>query len=310
MGGGGLRAEGPYPYEKLPQTPPPIPYKVLSKVLKAAMDITSPIPKNARGRFYHLNCAPGELAPYILTCGDPDRVQRIAGLLTRVDMRRRNREFLTYTGSYQNIPVSVMATGIGAPASAIAIVEAANCVNPVTFIRLGTCGALQDYIQVGDLVITELARRRENTSGCYASAGFVPHAAPEIIAALSQAADSLKAPYHKGLTCTTADFYAGQGRVAPGFPALEPHKAARLSQAGVLNLEMEMSAYLALAAVSTYRIRAGGVCLVLNNRVTSQGLTSAPARRRAERRLIDVGLRALEILAAHDLRGKEPLTGH
>ena len=94
------------------------------------MDITGPIPKNARGRFYHLDCAPGELAPYILTCGDPFRAQRIARRLTRVDMRRKNREFLTYTGIYQNIPVSVMATGIGAPASAIAIVEAANCVAP------------------------------------------------------------------------------------------------------------------------------------------------------------------------------------
>ena len=77
---------------------------------------------------------------------------------------------------------------------------------------------------------------------------------------------------------------------------------ARLSQAGVLNLEMEMSAYLTLAAVSTYPIRAGGVCLVLNNRVTGQGLPAAQARRRAERRLIDVGLRALEILAARDQR--------
>ena len=64
-------------------------------------------------------------------------------------MRRKNREFLTYTGIYQNIPVSVMATGIGAPASAIAIVEAANCVTPVTFIRLGTCGALQADIAGG-----------------------------------------------------------------------------------------------------------------------------------------------------------------
>ena len=77
---------------------------------------------------------------------------------------------------------------------------------------------------------------------------------------------------------------------------------ARLSQAGVLNLEMEMSAYLTLAAVATYPIRAGGACLVLNNRITGQGLTSVPARRRAERRLIDVGLRALAILAATDRR--------
>jgi uridine phosphorylase len=193
-----------------------------------------------------------------------------------------------------------MATGIGAPASAIAIVEAANCVTPVTFIRLGTCGALQGDIQVGDMVITASARRDENTTHAYAPADFVPQAALEIVAALTAAAENLKAAYHVGLTCTTADFYAGQGREAPGFPGLEPHKVARLSQAGVLNLEMEMSTYLTLAAVSTYRVRAGGVCLVLNNRITGQGLTTAHARRRAERRLIDVGLLALTILAAAD----------
>jgi uridine phosphorylase len=193
-----------------------------------------------------------------------------------------------------------MATGIGAPASAIAIVEAANCITPVTFIRLGTCGALQADIEVGDLVITESARRDENTTQAYAPPDFVPQAEPSIVAALTEAAENLKAPYHVGLTCTTADFYAGQGREAPGFPGLDPHKVARLSQAGVLNLEMEMSAYLTLAAVSTYPIRAGGVCLVLNNRITGQGLTTAHARRRAERRFIDVGLQALTILRATD----------
>jgi uridine phosphorylase len=266
------------------------------------MDIAGPIPKNARGRFYHLDCGPGDLAPYILTCGDPDRARRIARRLTRVDMRRKNREFLTYTGSYQNIPVSVIATGIGAPASAIAIVEAANCVTPVTFIRLGTCGALQADIAVGDLVITASARRDENTTHAYAPADFVPQAAPEVVAALTAAAGSLKAPYHVGLTCTTADFYAGQGREAPGFPGLDPRKVARLSQAGVLNLEMEMAVYLTLAAIATVPIRAGGACLVVNNRVTGQGIPTAQAQGQAGRRLIDVGLLALTILAAEDQR--------
>jgi uridine phosphorylase len=264
------------------------------------MDIESPIPKNARGRFYHIDCLPGELAPYILTCGDPDRARRIARGLDRVDLRRQNREFLTYTGSYRNIPVSVMATGIGAPASAIAVVEAANCVNPVTFIRLGTCGALQDYIQVEDLVITESAWCGEKTSECYIPGGIVPRAHPEIVTALTEAAQAAPAPYHVGLTLTTMDFYAGQGRAAPGFPAPDPEYITALTASGVLNLEMEMSVYLALAAVSTYRIRAGGVCLVLNNRITGQGLTSARARGRAERRLIDVGFRALELLVKRD----------
>jgi uridine phosphorylase len=266
------------------------------------MDITSPIPKNAQGRFYHLDCAPGELAPYILTCGDPDRARRIARRLDRVDMRRQNREFLTYTGSYQNFPVSVMATGIGAPASAIAIVEAANCVAPLTFIRLGTCGALQGEIEVGDLVITESAWCGECTSQCYIPGGIVPRAAPGIVAALRDASEALGAPYHVGLTLTTADFYAGQGRAAPGFPPPAPEYLKALTETGVLNLEMEMSVYLALAAVATVPIRAGGVCLVLNNRITGQGLAGADARRRAERRLIDVGLQALAILAATDQR--------
>jgi uridine phosphorylase len=240
------------------------------------------------------------LAPYILTCGDPYRAQRIARLLTRVEMRRKNREFLTYTGSYKNIPVSVMATGIGAAASAIAVVEAANCVAPVTFIRLGTCGALQGDIQVGDLVITESAWCGEDTSKCYIPGGIFPHAAPEIVAALGQAAKALQVRYHVGLTCTTADFYAGQGRAAPGFPAPEPGYLKSLSQRGVLNLEMEMSVYLALAAVSTYQIRAGGVCVVVINRMTGQGLATARDRSRAEQRLIHVGLRALTILAGRD----------
>jgi uridine phosphorylase len=261
------------------------------------MDIAGPIPKNARGRFYHLDCAPGDLAPYILTCGDPSRAQRIARRLTRVNMRRKNREFLTYTGIYQNIPVSVMATGIGAPASAIAIVEAANCVTPVTFIRLGTCGALQRDIEVGDLVITESAWCREGTTASYIPGGIVPHADPEIVMALRQAAVALKMPYHVGLTVTTADFYAGQGRAAPGFPAPDPEYLQALIESGVLNMEMEMAVYLALAAVSTYRIRAGGACLVLDNRESEVGFTSVKDKRRGEKRLIEVGLRALAILA-------------
>ena len=111
------------------------------------------LPLNEQGRYYHLDCGPGDLAPYVLTCGDPDRARRLARLLDRVEVRRRYREFLTFTGEYHRIPVSVMATGIGPDNTAIAVVEAAQCASPLTFIRLGSCGALQPHIQVGDLII-------------------------------------------------------------------------------------------------------------------------------------------------------------
>lgn len=271
------------------------------------MESSSPIPRNAQGRFYHIDCAPGELAPYILTCGDPDRARRISRSFDRIALHRKNREFLTYTGSYKNIPVSVMATGIGAPATAIAIVEAANCVNPVTFIRLGTCGALQSHINVGDLVITEAAWCREGTSASYIPADSVPAADAGVVAALKAAAAALKMPCHVGLTCTTADFYLGQGRAVPGFPAPDPDFLENLSASGILNLEMEMAAYLALAAASTYRIRAGGACLVLLNRKSATGFTSGQGKRRGEKRLIEVGLRAVELLAEEDRKDKEAL---
>jgi uridine phosphorylase len=258
------------------------------------------LPTNAHGRFYHIDCGPGDLAPYILTCGDPERARRLARRFDQVTRRRHNREYLVYTGTYREIPVSVMATGIGAPATAIAVVEAAQCVPAATFIRLGSTGALQPYIAVGDLVITAASLRDEKTTAAYVSPKFTPLAHPQVLAALTAAAVELKAPHHVGLTCTTADFYAGQGRVVPGFPTLEPDKVARLEQQGVLNLEMEMSVYLTLAAVSSLKLRAGGACVVFNNRSRGGRFGSLKELRQAEKRLLAVGLRAVEILAEND----------
>jgi uridine phosphorylase len=263
------------------------------------MAIDVDLPRNRQGRYYHLDCGPGDLAPYILTCGDPERSRRIARSFDHVALRRKNREFLTFTGAYHDIPISVIATGIGAAASAIAVVEAAQCVAPATFIRLGSTGALQDYINLGDLVITSEARREENTSHCYAPSKIKASAHPQVLAALREAAAALAVPHHVGVTCTTPDFFAGQGRIVPGFPTLEPNKVARLSRAGVLNLEMEMSAYLTLAQVSTLNLWAGGACVVVNNRLHGV-FASARSFRQAERRLIQVGLKAVEILAAKD----------
>ncbi len=256
---------------------------------------------NERGRGYHINCGPGDIAPYVLTCGDPARARKLAKFLDEVQIRRRSREFLTFTGIYRQIPVTVMATGIGPDNTAIAIVEACQGATGVTFIRLGSCGALQPHIQVGDLIITSQAIRDEHTSHYYCpDEGPVP-AHPAVIQALVQAAGELQLPYHLGTTCTTADFYAGQGRRVPGFPTAEPDKVERLRRAGVLNLEMEMSVYLALARVSACNLRAGGACVVFTNRITGDVAFGLKRRRQqAEAGLMALGFRAVEILHARD----------
>ncbi len=102
------------------------------------------------------------------------------------------------------------------------MVEAAQCVAPATFIRLGSTGALQDYINLGDLIITTEALREENTTHFYAPAEQKALAHPQVLAALKEAAATLRMPHHVGVTCTSPDFFAGQGRIVPGFPTLEP----------------------------------------------------------------------------------------
>ncbi len=98
------------------------------------------LPTSDQGRFYHIDCCPGDVAPYILACANPDRAHLIADFLQERELKGQNREYVVYTGRYKGIPVSVMGTGIGAPATAIAVVEAAQCQPNATFIRVGTCG--------------------------------------------------------------------------------------------------------------------------------------------------------------------------
>jgi len=224
------------------------------------------IPLNAQGRYYHIDCGPGDIGRYILTCGDRSRCRKIASLFDRIEIMRENRDFLTITGYYRGIEVSALCAGIGSAAAAIAMVEACQCSLGGTFIRVGSCGGLQDHINAGDLIITERALRDEDTTRCYAGSEVEATADPDVCAALVEACRMLGYPYHVGLTCTTSDFYAGQGRVAPGFPTLDPGKVERMRREGVLNFEMEMSVFLTLARVSSFNVRAGGVCAVFSER--------------------------------------------
>jgi len=254
------------------------------------------LPISPEGRFYHIDCRPGDVAPYILACANPGRAHLIADFLQQKELKGKNREYVIFTGSYNGIPVSVMGTGIGAPATAIAVVEAAQCQPNATFIRVGTCGALQSGIELGDLILTDECIREENTTSHYAGPDLVVRAHPDVLGALEKAAKELHFPYHKGATCTTSDFYAGQGRKIDGFPVRDVDKIERLRALGVLNFEMEMSVFLTLATVSTYKLRAGGVTVVLCNRIDGTWSSSQDY----ELRCLKTALKAVEILYAAD----------
>ena len=261
----------------------------------------SELPRDEQGRFYHLDCGDGDIAPYVLAFADPTRAGRVAETIGGLRRMGHRREYVIFTGTYKQIPVTLLGTGIGAPATAIAVVEAVQCQPDATFIRLGTCGALQSGMEIGDLVITERVIRDENTTHHYADPRLPVEAHPDVVQALQEAAEELKVPFHKGITCTTSDFYAGQGRVVPGFPTREPTKVKRFSTEGVLNFEMEMSVFLTLAQVCSFNVRAGGMTVVAANRVDKTWVTPGQLAK-CEENCVSTGLKALEILAGMDNR--------
>ena len=242
---------------------------------------------------YHIGIGPDDTAGPVLLPGDPERVPKITDAWDKAEEVGHHREYRTATGRHDGEPLTVTSTGIGSPSATIAVEEHAQ-LGSGTFMRVGSCGAIQPGMEVGDLVITTGAVRQEGTSDEYVREDYPAAADPEVVTALVTACEELGYDYHCGVTCSTDSFYAGQGR--PGFGGFEGTDADalvdELQEAGVLNFEMEASAILTVA--NLYGLRAGAVCTVYANRVTGEFRTEG------ERRAGEVASLAAAILAEMD----------
>jgi uridine phosphorylase len=248
-------------------------------------------------RQYHIGLAPGELAEYILLPGDPDRTARIATHFESVEFQRRTREFASATGMYKGQRVSVLSTGIGADNVEIVVAEVLAIVERPTFIRVGSSGALQPEIALGDVVISTGAVRLEATTSYFVHDGYPAVADYEATIALVEAAHRMGHTAHVGITATAPGFFGAQGRPIPQLPIRYPDLAEELAKQRVLNFEMEASALMVLAGLA--RCRAGVVCAVFAQRVTGEFVTGE-AKQQAENACVETGLEALAILAELD----------
>src|SRR5690606_30758029 len=100
----------------------------------------------------HILCNKGDIAENVILPGDPQRVIRAAKFLDEAREVAFNREFRTVTGKYKGVPITITSTGIGGPSCAIALEELIAC-GGKNFLRIGSAGALQPGIKIGDLVI-------------------------------------------------------------------------------------------------------------------------------------------------------------
>ncbi len=265
------------------------------------------IVKTASGRQYHIGLGPGEVAPYILVCGDLERARRTAAYFDSVRIERSNREYRTYTGMLGPIPITVMATGMGPDNTEIALVELSQVVESPTLVRIGSSGALRKGIRLGDLIVSTGGVRLENTSLYYVTEGYPAVAHYEVVLALLEAAAQVGVAHHLGLTASAPGFYGAQGREVPGWPPRFPGIDRELERMNVANFEMEASALFTLA---TFRgLRAGAVCAAYANRHENRFIDTR-TKDRAEKNCIEVGLAAIRVLYRIDAEKRSARAAH
>ena len=216
----------------------------------------------AEDKQYHIQVGKGEVGRYVILPGDPKRCAKIAAYFDEPKLIADSREYVTYTGKLDGVPVSVTSTGIGGPSASIAMEELYRC-GADTFIRVGTCGGMQLDVKSGDTVIATGAIRMEGTSKEYAPIEFPAVANLDVTNALVQSAKELKQPCHVGVVQCKDAFY-GQHEPetkAVGYELTAKWEAGK--RLGCLASEMESAALFVVA--SNLGVRVGSVFLVMAN---------------------------------------------
>jgi uridine phosphorylase len=189
------------------------------------------------------------LPPRAVVVGDPFRAERVAKRLDDPAEVAWAREYRSFRGSWQGVEVVVASHGVGGPGAICLFQELADA-GVGTILRLGTAGAMQPGVGDGDLVIAEACVRDDGVTQQLVPPEYPAVASAEAVLALVAAARDRQAPHHRGLVWTRAAFY----------PGLLPVPMPAYVRAGVLAIEMELSALLVLGSLRG--LITGGVLVI------------------------------------------------
>lgn len=155
----------------------------------------------------HILCRKRDISEYVILPGDPQRVTRVAeDFLEDWKEVSFNREFRTIVGKYKGVLVTVTSTGIGGVSAAIAIEELIAC-GAKCFIRIGSAGAVQSDISLGDLIIATGAVRDDGASKMYVESEYPAVADTLISSHLIENCKELNFPCHYGIVRSHDSFY-------------------------------------------------------------------------------------------------------
>jgi len=209
----------------------------------------------------HLLVEEGDVHDLAVVPGDPGRVDRIADMCENAETIAQNREYKVVNATYDGRDLTICSTGIGCPSAAIAVEELA-AVGVETFVRCGTTGALQEGIEIGDMVVATGAAKNEGTSKRYEAVEYPAVPDYDVLSALVDGAEANGEDVHVGAIASDDAFYAETDEYV-----------ADWEEAGILCVEMEAATIFTLARRKG--LRAGAICTVDGNLVegTQKGAT-------------------------------------
>ncbi|ADD73122.1 uridine phosphorylase [Treponema pallidum subsp. pallidum] len=245
---------------------------------------------------YHIGLKASDIGHYVILPGDPARSEKIAQHFSHPHKVGHNREYVTYTGTLCETPVSVMSTGIGGPSTAIGVEELIH-LGAHTFIRVGTSGGMQPDILAGTVVIATGAIRFEGTSKEYAPVEFPAVPDFTVTAALKHAAEDVQVRHALGVVQCKDNFYGQHSPHTMPVHAELTQKWHAWIACNTLASEMESAALFVLGSVR--RVRTGAVLLVIGNQTRrAQGLEDIQVH--DTENAIRVAVEAVKLLITQD----------
>lgn len=260
---------------------------------------------NDDGSIFHLHLRPEQLADTVILVGDPGRVAMVASFFDTKECEVSNREFNTVTGTYKGKRITVLSTGIGIGNIDISVTELDALANidfatrrvkdtfrQLTLVRLGTSGALQPDIKVGEQVFSRTSVGFDGLLNYYAGRNevcdlaieqaFMKHVGwnellpkPYFIDADASLFELFKDITREGITIAAPGFYAPQGRWVRMRPQ-DVHLNEKIESFDyngrrITNFEMEGSALAGLAALMGHK--AATICTIIAQRVALDACT-------------------------------------
>lgn len=232
----------------------------------------------------HNHARPGDYAEAVLLPGDPLRAKWIAEtFLSDAKLVNSVRNCLGFTGTWNGKPVSVQATGMGQPSTAIYVHELLNVYGTKTLIRVGTCGGLNTKVKVRDVVIGASASTDSTiVKSAFGAYNYAPAADFSLLRAADEAARAHGKTVHVGGIVSSDIFYHPSGLDA--YAPLIAH--------GVLGVEMEAATLYTLAA--RFGARALAICTMTDCLITGAEI-DAEARQSSLKDMVEI---ALEVATA------------